>query len=394
MSAPAVTFAAYARAVERGENIPSPILELVGLDPTPYQVLRHLVPRDQRRERGTFFTSTATATRLWSDALATIASGSVIVDPACGAGDLLTPAVEHIRTLELRDVTVRGCDIDADLARVASARLRLALGAAQGLIEGLARDFLDDASCVGDATHVVLNPPFIPVAVNETWASGKTNAAAVFTVRALESMRPGTRLLALLPDVLRSGSRYSAWRGLVASLARLNRVEALDVFDEHADVHVFVLDATVGQASSPASWTTTASSALTLGHFAEVRVGPVVPHRDPEEGDSCRYVTARSLSSGDILRRQFAGRKEHGPIVLVNRTSRPGDPQRIRARVWLSDEQLAVENHLLIIAPKQDTTCEDIMEALCRESTLKFLNDRIRCRHLTVRALREIPWPI
>lgn len=389
-----MTFAAYARAVERGEDIPSPILELVGLNPTPYQVLRRLVPRDQRRERGTFFTSTATATRLWSGALATIASGSVIVDPACGAGDLLTPAVEHIRTLELRNVTVRGCDIDADLARVATAQLRRALGAAPAAIEGLIQDFLEDASCVEDATHVVLNPPFIPIVVNETWASGKTNAAAVFTVRALELMRPGTRLLAVLPDVLRSGSRYAAWRRLVASLARLNRVEALDVFDEHADVHVFVLDATVGEATSPASWTPTAPSALTLGHFADVRVGPVVPHRDPEEGGFCRYVTARSLSSGDILRRRYAGRKERGPIVLVNRTSRPGDPQRIRARVWLGDEQLAVENHLLIIAPKQGTSCEDIMRALSSESALRFLNDRIRCRHLTVRALREIPWQI
>lgn len=392
VTSPAVTFTEYARAMELGEGLPSSIIELVGSDPTPYQVLQQLVPRSERRERGTFFTSSATAASLWKEAIDTIQSGSIIVDPACGAGDLLGPAAEKIEASAVPNVVIRACDIDDDFTRIAVARLRRRTNSQSGMVEGLNRDFMADSTSVADATHVVLNPPFVPTIVDESWASGQVNAAAVFTVRALQSMQPGARLLAVLPDVLRSGSRYAAWREFVGGLSAINRVETHDVFDEQTDVHVFVLDVTVGSATGGACWNQTLS-ASTLKEFADVRVGPVVPHRDPETGPNSRYVTARTLSSGATLNRRFAGRREKGPFVLVNRTSRPGETPRVRARMWTNTEYVAVENHLLIVVPKEGVSCAEVFKVLTSEAAAEFLDNRIRCRHLTVQALKEIPWP-
>lgn len=393
LAAPTVTFTEYARAMEHGESIPQSLVELFGSDPTPYQVLQRLVPRTERRERGTFFTSSATAKSLWREAIDSIQPKSVVVDPACGAGDLLWPVAEKIANSDMANVTLRACDVDQDFTRIAAARLRRVVGARHKSVEGLTRDFLVDDASVTDATHVVLNPPFVPIVVEEPWASGRTNAAALFTIRALEAMRIGGRLLAVLPDVLRSGSRYAAWRETVEGLASLNRIEVYDVFDEQTDVHVFILDATVGSGPGAAAWNPSPSDS-TLKDYADIRVGAVVPHRDPEDGPICRYVTARSLSSGEELVRGFSGRKENGPFILVNRTSRPGESPRVRARPWTDPGDVAVENHLLIVAPKDGVRVSDVLKVLGSDATADFLDNRIRCRHLTVRALKEIPWPI
>lgn len=391
MTGPTATFAAYARALEQGEAIPTPILELVGSDPTPYQVLRRLVPRAERRVRGTYFTSSALAASLWADALDSITAGSIIVDPACGAGDLLIPAAEHVSASSLGNVVVRACDIDEDLTRVATARLRQALETDSSLVEGIAADFMADTTSLADATHVVLNPPFVPILAAESWGSGNVNSAALFAIRALAAMRHGARLLAVLPDVLRSGSRYGAWRASVQRLGAINSIRTLDVFDDHADIHVFTIDITVGDTKHAATWPGQTPAGPTLRDFAHVRVGPVVPHRDPEEGQLCTYITARSLASGESLERKFAGRKERGPLVLVNRTSRPGE-RRVRTHLWTGTDEVAVENHLLVVVPKDGVTCSEIVAVLDSSSASGFLDERIRCRHLTVQALSEIPW--
>ena len=393
MTAPTVSFAAYARAMELGESIPDTITALVGLDPTPYQVLQHLVPRAERRAKGTYFTSSSTASRLWAGVVSSLREDSVIVDPACGAGDLLYPVVDETAQDPKRAFTIRACDIDGDFTRVATAELRRRIGPKKIRLEGHVRDFLTDPSSILDASHVVLNPPFVSVIVDEPWASGKVNAAALFVVRAMQNMKSGSRLLAVLPDVLRSGTRYSAWREHVQSMGSLNRVETHDVFDDKTDVHVFILDLTIGAHASTVKWNQTVTGE-TLKDFAEVRVGPVVPHRDPEVGPLVPFITARSLSSQNSLARQYAGRLETGPFILVNRTSRPGEVPRVRARLWESEDAVAVENHLIVVAPRDRVSCSEIYAVLTSKSTELFLEDRIRCRHLTVSAMKEIPWQI
>ena len=63
----------------------------------------------------------------------------------------------------------------------------------------------------------------------------------MFIITALERAKPGTELVAILPDVLRSGSFTEKWRKRVEQLATVKLVKPHGVFDESADVDVFLL---------------------------------------------------------------------------------------------------------------------------------------------------------
>ncbi len=361
---------------------------------TPYAALRALVPLAEMRAKGTFFTSASMASQMWEGVLGTLESGSVVVDPACGAGDLLYPALLHAQENDL-EILLRGADIDPNFAKITDRRLQMETSGGGIRAKAIVADFLQSTESVRDATHVVMNPPFINMKSDESWASGNVNAAAKFVTLALNAMRDGSRLVAILPDVLRSGSRYAAWRDEVQALGSLQRVQVLGQFDTSTDVHVFVLEMLAGDESQGIEWSPEAAG-IVLDDHCEIRVGPVVPHRDKEIGPVLEFVTARSLAKEQRLKRRYAGRLEQGPLILVNRTSRPGESPRIRARIWHSDELLAVENHLLIVKmrPRSKSTLEDALRILRDPRSATFLDERIRCRHLTVRALKEIPWVV
>lgn len=395
MNLSTVSFSTYAEAIASGSAMPPTLLDTFGANPTPYEALRATVSREDLRRKGTFFTSSTMARRLWAMSISSVGTDSVVVDPACGAGDLLLPVLERSSALGVRGVVLRACDVDPDFTGVAASRLR-AQSYGHGIsVEGWTQDFLQDASTLSDATHVVLNPPFIPIEVSTSWATGKVNAAALFVLHALRNMSKGSKLLAVLPDVLRSGSRYRAWRGELQRVAMLTRIEIGDVFDKDTDVHVFMLEATVGGEGESVPWFLEDTAGRTLGDLFDVRVGPVVPHRDEESGVMVEYVTAKSLSAGETWKRRFSGRLETGPLVLVNRTSRPGEVPRVRARIHHGEEGIAVENHLLVLVPKDGTlaSCEQSLKILQAPPTADFLDSRIRCRHLTVGSLKEVPWP-
>ena len=92
----------------------------------------------------------------------------------------------------------------------------------QGIQVGDGLDLLRGAP---PAAHIVMNPPFTyRVAPPETkWASGRTSHAAMFLAAAVEGARPGTRLTAILPDVIRTGSRYDRLRSHIESLGSASR---------------------------------------------------------------------------------------------------------------------------------------------------------------------------
>jgi hypothetical protein len=86
--------------------------------------------------------------------------------------------------------------------------------------------------------------------------------------------------------------------------------------------------------------------------------------------------------------------------VVIRRTSRPGDAYRATATVIGGESPIAVENHLLVCEPKDRklATCKKLMLQLKTDAVNKYLNGRIRCRHLTVQAIEELPlnmraWP-
>lgn len=358
---------------------------------SPYDALRGTTDIATMRSQGTFFTGPVLAAALWASDISTLTDDSVVFDPAGGAGDLLLPAADLARAKGL-SLVLRVNDIEESFLRIAKTRLSTS-GGPTVKVETSQLDFLRGQSSLEEVTHVVLNPPYIPITADIEWASGKVNAAGIFVTEALNKMQPGAVLLALLPDVLRSGSRYAKWREKVEALGRVTDVQIHGVFDDETDVHVFLLRVVAGEASTPFQWSG-ASVDRTLGDLCNVRVGPVVPHRDPAVGPVVPFVTARNLTSGIKEARPFSGRLERGPMVLVNRTSRPGEAPRVRARLREETGPAAVENHLLVVTPRSHTslTTRDILRVLESRRTAEFLDERIRCRHLTVTALKEIPW--
>lgn len=136
-----------------------------------------------------------------------------------------------------------------------------------------------------------------------------------------------------------------------------------------------------------------------MGDYFQVRVGSVVPHRHKLEGPLYPYIHAHQLPSWQSVEeiaesRNFSGTTFDPPFVVVRRTSRPGDKFRAIGTIITGKDPVAVENHLIVLKPSSNSLedCFQLMEVLRHPQTNDWLNERIRCRHLTVTAMRNLPW--
>lgn len=397
--------------------------------------LRQLVPLTTRRTHGAFFTTGAVRTS-FSKVLQDLPSSTRrFWDPSCGAGDLLLAASDLLplgkstdETLAIWSRSLRGSDLQPEF--VAAARLRLflaaahrtrAAGAEPGPSNGHLRSNLLRSLRVEDglaALHsarsftgnVLLNPPFgaMPADTRWSWASGAVSQAAVFTLAASKALAVGSQLTAVLPDVLRSGSRYERWRQQVAEHLSVQAVQTQGQFDPHTDIHVFLMSGTRHRRSkertgADAAWWTAERATQSLGDLFEVRVGPVVDNRDPHEGPEVPFLKARALPpAGDVgvpkQARRFSGRLIEPPFVAIRRTSRPGQGAGGHSRgvgvLLTGHAPVAVDNHIITARPLdgREETCRNLLKVLASPPVTAWLDERIRCRHLTVRAVREIPW--
>lgn len=391
------------------------------LDGQPSIALRQLVPLPVRRAAGAFFTSVSLASRAIDPIAGTITRDARIADPACGAGDLLLAAARHLplgkahgSTLENWGRHLAGLDIHPEF--VSAARLRIALAAARisarperdpRPLAQLLRDIrvgscLEESDAIVGATHIVLNPPYTSTVAPPDcpWAAGSVNSAAVFLAHVVRHAQERTTIVAILPDVLRSGSRYERWRAAISARLDITRVDVVGQFAPEVDVDVFILTGVVRQ-PAPVTferWRVAATDAQVVSDLFEVRVGALVPYRDPERGPWRPVLTPRSLPAWETVRvvparRRFSGRTEEGPFVVVRRTSRPGDRARAVGTVIALREPAVVENHLLVLRPRDRRiqTCQRLIASLRRPETTDWLDRRIRCRHLTVGSIRELP---
>lgn len=395
----------------------------VALDGGPSIALRRLVPIDHLRSAGAFFTGSALSRRLVRLIAPTFDRHSVILDPACGAGDLLLACAEALPNAkggiaaEAWSRQLEGRDIADEF--VAAARIRLELLLLTTYAAGSRVSVprfrrirsgcgMEDRATLQRATHIVLNPPFTLVEASSDceWGSGAVNSAGIFVEACIRHARSGTRVAAILPDVLRSGARYQHWREFVARRATVDRVVLTEgQFDSSTDVNVFLLALTVkrgGDAveSRNSLWRLPRRPLRErVGQYFTVGIGPVVDYRDPHEGHSWPFIRSKDLPAWGRLehvanRRRYLGRVVVPPFVAVRRTSRPDAPFRAVATIVRSDGPVAVENHLLVLRPKDDSprTCEELLALLSMQKTNDWLNRRIRCRHLTVGALADLPW--
>jgi len=396
---------------------------IASLDGQPGSELRRLVPLRTRRRAGAFFTGSALAKRV-VDRYRTIIEDGVICDPACGAGDLLVAAAEHlpvsddvVTTLRAWSERLRGFDIHEEF--VEATKLRLVLAA---LSRGARASRTSSARLVrelrgiktrsgvaeplNDVDLVLLNPPYgSRVAPSGcTWATGKVSEAATFVQRLVDGFADGTQLAAILPDVLRTGSRYARWREYVGKRMTRTGLELVGVFDQWADVDVFLFhatrkdDSTHGEGDS--RWWAQSLVAMHVRDKFAIHVGAVVPHRDPHSGDRYKYIDARALSGQktyDVANagsRLFNRRTFKPPFVVIRRTSRPDEARRAVGTLITGKDAVAVENHLLVAEPRTGgvNDCKELLRVLSMNSTNVWLNERIRCRHLTVGAVGDIPW--
>ncbi len=345
-----------------------------------------------------------------------------VYDPTCGTGDLLLrwsnalPVLPDLNgTIETWKTLLRGRDLEPEFIAVAKRRLVLqAIARGARLLRGKAPnlDRVFPGLQEGDARFplkeparftLVMNPPFglTQAAADCTWASGKVSLAAVLFETCLKQAAPPSRVTAILPDVLRTGSRYARWRELVEQRLRVDRVEPYGRFDDFADVDVFILEGVVSAGVGGAvSWWPSAESPtqVTVHELFDVSVGAVVPHRDPHIGPWSPFVAVGDLPPWKKVNhvqslRRFSGTKVMPPFVAIRRTSSPSDGQRAIGTIVTGDRPVAVENHLLVLKPRDGTvrSCGFAVENLKDQRTREWLDRRIRCRHLTVSVLRELP---
>jgi hypothetical protein len=387
--------------------------------------LRRRVSLDYRQQIGAFFTSETLRTLAISTSFLNSHDG-LVWDPACGAGDLLLRVAETLPATQDLAITLNtwakqlcGNDIEPVFVRAAKARLVLAAymrGARRQAGGRLSLTNVFPLIQVGDSlsntpsfkpNRIVLNPPFIAIhqQIEHGWGAGNVSAAAVFIDKCLEVAAPGARIAAILPDVLRTGSRYERWRDNVQKIAEVTRLDVYGAFDPQADVDVFVVELTVHPVNqkpvtSKDPWGICSPSAsATLGEYCTVAVGPVVPHRHKIEGPDLPYLHAKDAPQWGVMdsitsRRQFAGTTFQPPFVVIRRTSSPSDKFRAVGTLVDCNERVAVENHLIVCKPNDGSlaTCKKLLEILHASTTNEWLNGRIRCRHLTVGSVKDIPW--
>lgn len=388
--------------------------------------LRALIPIEDLRSTGSFFTCDELGDRATSLFRNDIKNAKLIFDPACGAGNLLITCSKKLPinknsllgTLTSWGNKLAGYDIHKEF--IEAAKIRLILEAVQrGAVPDVndikqlklllpfirVGDSLKEKTFLKKASHIIINPPYckVPLPKSSSWGNGSGNSAALFLEECVMNSNEGTEIVAILPDVLRSGSRYKKWRKLISRYVKIN-LKLVGKFDAKTDVDVFLLFAKrFNRVETKQTWINRIDSSKikTISNYFTVSTGPVVPYRDKNEGPEYIYISPGILAGiADInanqldAKRKYTGTVFTPPFVVIRRTSSPSDRPRTRATIVRGASPVAVENHLVVLKPLSGDVqdCKELFKILADPATDDFLNSRIRCRHLTVSAIKEIPW--
>jgi len=383
-------------------------------------VLRKCLNIDEMKEVGSFFTGQRLATKLVSKFLDDIDDNSVILDPTCGAGNLLIECSRHLSVMSSLKLTLnrwghalRGYDIRESF--VEATKLRLIL---EAINRGAKKDCsleeainyfnfvkvcsvmdLHEEDVIG-VTHAIMNPPFATwdSPKRDFWRNGKVNSAGIVFEHVLKILPASTNISSILPDVLRSGSRYCYWRDFISNNMTA-KSEIHGRFSVNTDVDVFILYGLVRRKNSDEiQWFETFQNEKKLSDEYDVCIGPLVAYRDRQEGDLFPFIHPKTAPAWSKVEkfvefRRYFGKVFKPPLVVIRRTSSPTD--RFRAIGCIIDgvSSVAIENHMIVVVPKDGSLhkCQKLLELLKSENVNIFLNERIRLRHLTVEVIKNIP---
>ncbi|QQV77310.1 hypothetical protein H5J25_00200 [Sphingomonas aliaeris] len=386
------------------------------LNGVPYKAFRQSVSLEDRRELGAFFSGPELSRELARALRTRLPEGGLVLDPTCGIGDLLIAYAEKLplagslnETIENWGRRLAGIDQREDLVAMTKARL-VALARSRGrftapiaAVDGLFPDIIvgdmrRETELIARADGILFNPPFGGVSDHDIsgWGMGKLSAAAILLDAILEARAPDVVIAAVLPDVLRSGSRYRRFRERITGMGVSGGFRSHGRFDAWTDVDVF----TTLLAPEPGPlWASPPSSKRKVGDRFTVRVGPVVPHRHEQKGQWQRFICARTVPAWAEAftpgaSRRFKGTLFQPPFVVVRRTSSPSDRKRAVGAIIVGERPVAVENHLIVLIPDDGRyeTCNELLSILGADGTTDYLNDLIRCRHLTTGSVTSIPW--
>jgi hypothetical protein len=383
------------------------------------KTLRGLLSIEEMRAIGSFFTGKDLSQKAITSFTRPITNKSIIIDPTCGTGNLLIECSRNLKvysslsaTLTKWGAVLRGYDLYESF--VDATKLRL-------IIEALSRGAEKDCSLeqallklpniqlrdtmsvtaedLSDVTHAIMNPPFSSWESPQInyWKKGKVNAAGVVLDHYIRNLPAKCNVSAILPDVLRSGSRYEHWRTFVSSMLQ-GSASIEGRFNQHTDVDVFILEGTLTKTNQNIRWFDCSIAKTVLSDLYNVCVGPLVAYRDPQTGPSYPYVHSKNTAPWETIdsfieSRKYAGRVIQPPFVVIRRTSSPTDKYRALASIITGSQSVAVENHLIVVRPKDNTlkSCKELLRLLKNTNINDFLNNRIRCRHLTVGVIKSIP---
>lgn len=381
--------------------------------------VNNILGRDQRRSSGIFFSGETWAERV--KAVLPKREYRRYVDPACGVGDLLLAVAAQLPlqaslkgTLESWECSLRGIDIHEAFPALAWSRIqalaihRHGLAVSTGNLDikvGATSDSFSHADALrspwllDERDCIVMNPPFQQVDTPQwsTITSGKVTAAALFLEKAICTSPPGVDVVAIVPEVLRSGSRFIKLRRLLQETCLIHLFESAGRFSAEADIDVAVLAVTVGRSHPTYTAGQQPEPTPALGDRCKVHVGSVVPHRLTHQAKKTRYLDvpgAPQWQEVEVERfTDYVGRTFDPPFVVVRRTSSPGDKKRARATIVRGAGPVLVENHLLVLLPARRTLteCRRLVAILRDDRTDAWLNEELRCRHLTVGVVARIP---
>ncbi|MDI3414794.1 N-6 DNA methylase [Pantoea sp. V106_11] len=348
-----------------------------------------------------------------------------VLDPACGVGNLLVCVTKKLNvygslsdTLHNWNGFLHGFDLHQNFIEATQIRIVLEAIKRGAFFDGHCLEhytkILKNIKCYDSLkndydmsvyTHILMNPPYNQEVLAEYnhWKGGKVNLAAVFVDKFMTQCKQGTQIVAILPDVLRTGTRYEKWRNAVEKSLRAE-IYIKGRFDKKTNVDVFIINGKVNSNNSIA-WSKIYDNneIKRISNYFKVSVGKVVPYRDKYEGESNKYIYPRSvipwstIDSSEIKDlRMHKSLAIKPPFLIVKRTSSPKDKFRASSQVITGKESVYIENHLLVVEPISGKVqdCTELLSFLKSDFVNSYLNETIRCRHLTVKSLSTIPFEL